>query len=94
MRALLVRNSIYIVIIAVCILFMLWEMVRFWLRRSISRDNTCPKCHGEKFYRVHRRYYERVFGVGMNLRRYHCADPDCNWEGLRKYHKRTKSSES
>ena len=72
---------------------MIWELTRYWLKRSISKDHTCPKCHGDKFYRVHRHLYERILGVGMRVRRYHCSDLECNWEGLRKYHKRVKSSE-
>jgi hypothetical protein len=94
MSALFIRNTIYIIIIGAVLLFLIWELARFWLRRRIAKDRTCPKCHAENFYRVHRRFYERVLGVGMHIRRYHCSEPNCSWEGLRKHSKRTKESTS
>jgi hypothetical protein len=92
MKASLITNSIYFIIIAASLLFVIWELARFWLQRKIANDRTCPKCHGEKFYRIHRRFYERILGVGMHVRRYRCSDPQCNWEGLRKHHKKVKAS--
>jgi|WetSurMetagenome_2_1015567.scaffolds.fasta_scaffold238237_1 hypothetical protein len=94
MRALLLKNLIYFVIIGASLLFSLWELARYSLIRKVAKDHTCPKCHGENFYRVHRHYYERVFGVGMHIRRYHCSDPKCDWEGLRKHSKKVKASAS
>lgn len=94
MRASLIRNSIYFIIIGASFLFIIWELARYWLRRRIAKDRTCPKCHGENFYRVHRRFYERVLGVGIHVRRFHCSGPGCNWEGLRKHTKKPRRAQA
>ena len=69
-------------------LILLWVGGRIWLSLQVTRNDHCPKCNGVKFMRVHRYWYERIIGFGMHARRYHCENPDCGWEGLRRHKKR------
>lgn len=66
-----------------------------WLlySRQIHRSDFCPKCGGSKFHRVHRHTVDRVLGIGLDTRRFRCANPDCHWEGMRQYYPRPKSWE-
>ena len=57
----------------------------------IVRSEFCPKCGGSKFYRVHRRTIDRLLGIGLETRRFRCANLNCNWEGNRQYYRRPKS---
>jgi len=82
-----IKYVIYIVTIIIILLIVVWILGRAWMKKQIVYDQYCPDCHGEQFHRVHRRYYERIFGVGIAFRRVRCANPNCFWEGLRGGHK-------
>jgi hypothetical protein len=70
----------------VFIAYIAWVLAKSWLRRQVTKDHTCPRCHREKFIHIHRRFYERLLSRDMHLRRYRCANPNCGWEGLRLHH--------
>ena len=40
----------------------------------------CPRC-GEGVRRIHRRLIDRVTFFMYPVRRYHCDNPACQWEG-------------
>jgi hypothetical protein len=77
----------YLVIVLVIFLLLL-VAGRIWLMLQVVKGENCPQCHGVKFMRIHRRWYERILGYGMKARRYRCENPDCEWEGLRRHTKR------
>ena len=70
------------------VLLILWVVGRIWLTVQVYRGENCPQCHGVKFVRIHRRWYERILGYGLKARRYRCENPDCEWEGMRRHLKR------
>jgi hypothetical protein len=59
----------------------LWVWGRWRLRRRVTVRHACPVCGGQNWQRIHRRLSDRLFGLGLNFRRYRCMD--CRWEGLR-----------
>jgi hypothetical protein len=67
----------------------LW--IRLNYRKSVQRSEFCPKCGGAKFYRVHRTTGDRIFGLGLQTRRFRCANSNCKWEGIRQYYPHPKS---
>ena len=62
----------------------LWWWGRRRLIQTVVRGANCPNCGRHQWHRVHRRLSDRVFGVGLGVRRYQCANPECLWEGLRR----------
>jgi predicted RNA-binding Zn-ribbon protein involved in translation (DUF1610 family) len=42
--------------------------------------NACPQC-GEKVWRVHRHFGDRLASLFQNVHRYRCRDINCGWEG-------------
>lgn len=61
---------------------------RLRYRFSVSehwKATDCPKCGGE-LLRVHRNLFDRLLSRLFlpTARRYHCANPDCSWSGLRR----------
>ena len=69
-------------------LLLLWVIGRIWLMFQVVKGENCPHCHGVKFMRIHRRWYERILGYRLKARRYRCENPDCEWEGLRRHARR------
>ncbi len=69
----------------------IYLLLRLLYSRQIHRSDFCPKCGGSKFRRVRRRTIDRVLGMGLDARRFRCANPDCHWEGMRQYYRRPKS---
>ncbi len=69
----------------------LYILVRLNYSRHIHRSDFCPKCGESKFHRVHRRTIDRVLGIGLETRRFRCANPACHWEGMRQYYRRPRS---
>ena len=65
--------------------------VRLNYRKKIQQSEFCPKCGGSKFHRVHRQSADRILGIGLQSRRFRCANSNCNWEGIRQYYPRPKS---
>jgi hypothetical protein len=65
--------------------------LRLNYNRHIERSEFCPKCGGTKFHRVRRHTADRLLGIGLEARRFRCANLNCNWEGLRQYYPRPKS---
>jgi hypothetical protein len=65
--------------------------IRLNYQKNIQKSEFCPKCGGNKFHRVHRHSADRIFGFGLQSRRFRCANPNCNWEGIRQYHPHSKN---
>lgn len=42
---------------------------------------TCPRCGERDLIRVHRRFIDRLLSVFVRLRRFRCAQFQCQWEG-------------
>jgi hypothetical protein len=78
-------------LLAIAVLAGVYLLVRLHYRRLIQRSEVCPKCGGRKFHRIRRHTYDRILGIGLETRRFRCANPDCRWEGLRQYYPRPKS---
>jgi hypothetical protein len=66
-------------------------LIRLAYRKTIQRGEFCPRCGGAKFHRVRRNTADRIFGIGLQTRRFRCANPNCKWEGMRQYYPRPKS---
>jgi hypothetical protein len=75
---LLFLRTLVIVVISVAV----FAVARERFRRNVLTVEICPKCGGSEFSRIHRTRRDRFFGIGMNLHRYRCKNPDCSWEGL------------
>lgn len=60
-----------------------WYGRRQVIQRAVHNDK-CPQCGQDKWHRIHRHLPDHVFGVGLKVRRYRCANSECNWEGLRR----------
>jgi hypothetical protein len=69
----------------------MYLFLRLQYNRQIQRSEFCPKCGGSEFQRVHRSTTDRMLGIGLETRRFRCANPNCNWEGMRQYYHRPKS---
>lgn len=46
-------------------------------------NRTCPNCKSSYLDRVQRRVIDRVIGLAVPLKRYHCGS--CGWEGNLKF---------
>ena len=45
----------------------------------------CPECGEHNLHRIPRRSVDRFFSLFVEIRRFACANPQCNWTGnLRK----------
>lgn len=44
-----------------------------------TNNRTCPNCKSTYLDRVQRRIVDRVIGLAIPLKRYHCGS--CGWEG-------------
>lgn len=42
---------------------------------------SCPECGRRELQRVPRRLVDRLLGMFVTLRRFHCGDRHCNWTG-------------
>lgn len=63
---------------ALALLAILWVRGHMRLRRLRQTDKICPRCGHVEFHRVHRRPTDHLYGLGLNLRRYKCLNPECN----------------
>lgn len=66
------------------LIFLLYRLRRRYLESVRWKGDICPRC-GELILRVHRKPLDRIWGA-LNLRplrRYHCTNQDCGWNGLR-----------
>jgi hypothetical protein len=61
----------------------LWLAGHWLLRRRVARGLNCPRCGQDRWHRRHRQLADLAFGWGINVRRFRCGNPECNWEGLR-----------
>jgi hypothetical protein len=62
----------------------LWWYGRRQLQRRAAAHDKCPRCGQDQWHRVHRSLPDHIFGIGLKVRRFRCANPSCQWEGLRK----------
>jgi len=84
--------SVYLwILLFLAVLAAVFMYLRLEYNRHIQRSEFCPKCGGSKFHRVHRRTIDRLLGIGLETRRFRCATPNCNWEGMRQYYPTPKS---
>lgn len=62
-----------------------WRVRYRFAKSGAWRANQCPRCGG-KLHRIHRNPIDRLFSWTLlpRARRYRCADPECNWAGLRR----------
>ena len=67
---------------ALALLAILWFRGHIRLKRLRRIDKVCPTCGHVEFHRVHRRPADHLYGLGLNLRRYKCLNPDCNQQML------------
>lgn len=44
-----------------------------------TSNRTCPNCNSTYLDRVQRRVIDRIIGLAIPLKRYHCSS--CGWEG-------------
>ena len=58
-----------------------------WRLRQVPAltDVRCPHCGGATLHRVHRHFLDRVISLAVPMRRYYCANRDCQWSGMRVY---------
>ena len=70
--------------LALLLLAGLWWYGRRRLNRRAITAEQCPRCGQDKWHRIHRSLPDHIFGIGLKVRRYQCANPTCHWEGLRK----------
>lgn len=61
-----------------------WLWGRLSLLRRLMSGMTCPQCGEHQWQRVHRHLSDRVFGVGLGIKRFRCLE--CRWEGLHRTH--------
>jgi len=78
-------------LIVLAALAIIYLSMRLSYNQHIVRSEFCPKCGGAKFHRVHRHTADRLLGIGLETRRFRCANPNCNWEGMRQYYHPPKS---
>ena len=84
--------SVYVWGVAILVaLASVYFISRYMYSQQIYHSDFCPICGGSKFHRVHRRTIDRVFGIGLDTRRYRCTNPICQWEGMRQYNRSPKS---
>jgi len=72
------------ILLVLAIVLAIW-MVRNRFTHSASVQATsCPKC-GSALHRIHRKYFDRLLSrtIFPHARRYRCANPECQWIGLR-----------
>jgi LysM repeat protein len=72
-------------IIVVVLLVIAFIIGRIFLLQRVVKGSQCPKCGSNSFYHIHRTLFDRIFGFGLEVRRYQCENPDCEWVGLRRY---------
>ena len=70
--------------LALVIMTGLWWYGRRQLRRRAVSGDKCPRCGQAQWHRIHRTLPDHVFGVGLTVRRFRCANEACQWEGLRR----------
>jgi hypothetical protein len=78
-------------LLVLVVLVSVYLLARLNYQRKIQHSEFCPKCGGSKFHRVRRHTMDRLLGFGLSTRRFRCANPNCNWEGMRVYYPRPKS---
>ena len=85
-----ISTSIELVVIVIIIVFILliitWMVGRALFERQVVKSGSCPKCGGTSFHRIHRKAFDRIFGMGLVIRRYQCDNQACKWNGLRHSH--------
>jgi hypothetical protein len=83
-------SAAIIAILLLASLLIAFFIARFLFLRRVMRDGQCPQCFGVEFHRAHRSLGEKLLGYGTEVRRYRCANPECNWEGLRLRDRRSR----
>jgi hypothetical protein len=65
------------------VLGLLFWRVRWRLQRTPALvDLQCPRCGGA-IHRIHRRTVDHLLSVIVPVRRYHCANRECGWTGVK-----------
>ena len=64
------------------VVLLIWR-IRWRLRNTPALvDAHCPRCGGG-LQRVHRHSIDRAISIFVPVRRYRCANRDCDWSGVR-----------
>ena len=77
MELIILRTLVFFLLVIIA-----WFIGRAWFKRQVVAGEICPMCGGTTFYRTHRTIIDRIIGVGLPARRYHCGNPLCSWQGL------------
>jgi hypothetical protein len=66
-----------------------WRVRARLANSALLSASTCPSCGGD-LYRIHRSSNDRLLAYlsGIPLRRYHCSNETCGWQGLRRRRER------
>jgi hypothetical protein len=90
----LFQSPVSIALVLLAGVLAVYFIARAIFLRKVVRDGQCPHCSGVDFHRIHRSLGEKLLGYGTEVRRYRCANPECNWEGLRLRDRRRRTKNS
>ncbi len=77
------------------VIFVVWRARWRFVQARVYRGKECPKCGGG-YQRIHRSSMDHLISkvLFLPLNRYRCANPDCDWTGLRKPGRRRRRRSS
>ena len=87
-------DAIGTMFIILAVIFALWRIRYRFLHSDRWLATTCPKCGGE-LHRIHRSKFDHILSRTLlpKSHRYECANPECNWSGLRRRGRRRREKE-
>lgn len=74
------------ILILLTIAFIAWRIRYRFIHSEYWQATLCPKC-GSELHRIHRTSLDTLISNTLlpGARRYECANPDCDWSGLRQH---------
>jgi len=77
-------------VIHVLIIALVIAGIRFLVLLPLrGTTHQCPRCGGE-LHRIHRTPADKLFSRIVDVHRYRCTNPRCDWQGLRRRHHRAR----